>query len=67
MHRKITTALVTAIVLASSLGFGILMSADPASARAHRQHHASPAKANGAGTSDYARGRISNDVPFAPF
>ena len=67
MHRKITTAAATAIVLVSSLGFGILMSPEAASARAHRQHHASPAKAYDTRASDHARSGNSNDVPFAPF
>ena len=65
MYRKMTTGVVTAIVLAASLGLGILMSAAPASARAHR--HASPVKTYGAATYNYTPSRNANDIPFAPF
>jgi hypothetical protein len=44
MYRKMTM-LVTALVLGSSTIIGGLTSASPALARAHRQHHASPAQA----------------------
>jgi hypothetical protein len=65
MHRKITTGVVTAIALVASLGFALLMSSAPASARAHR--HANPAQAFGAASCSYAASRNSNDIPFAPF
>jgi hypothetical protein len=69
MSRKITTAVMTALVLASSAAVGALAltSATPALARAHHQHQSSPTGAYGAGGSDHARDRSSNDIPFAPF
>ena len=67
MYRKITTRLATALVLASSLAVGALTAATPSLARAHRHHHATPAKAHAVTTADHARYRSSNDVPFAPF
>jgi hypothetical protein len=64
MYRKITTGVVTTIVLAAALGFEVLMSAAPASARPLRD--AGPA-AYGAASCNHAPSRNSNDIPFAPF
>jgi hypothetical protein len=64
MYRKMTM-LVTALVLGSSAIIGALTSATPALARAHRQHHASPAQAYDPVT--FARDHGSNAIPFAPF
>jgi hypothetical protein len=64
MYRKMTTVLVTALVLGSS-AIAALTSATPALARAHRQHHASPAQAYDPAT--FARDHGSNAIPFAPF
>jgi hypothetical protein len=64
MYRKMTTVLVTALVLGSS-AIAALTSATPAVARAHRQHHTSPAQAYDPAT--FARDHGSNAIPFAPF
>ena len=67
MYPNITIGIATALVLASSLALGALTAATPSLARAHRHHHAAPAKAHAAATADYARYRGSDYVPFAPF
>lgn len=64
MYRK-TTILVTALIFGSSAIVGAFTSATPALARAHRQHHASPAQAYDPAT--FVRDHGSNAIPFAPF
>jgi len=65
MYHEMTTVLVTAFVLGSSAIAAMLTSAAPALASAHRQHHASPARAYDPAT--FARDHGSYAVPFAPF